>query len=631
MSGPVHLALFRRVLWALRLRGPAAGDPNAETLHLLVLLVLVPVTFHIGLAEIRDPHKLLISLIGIPMFLSPAMTLVLLRRNAVRAAGVVYLTGMWVAFTAILALNGGIHHVGLAVYIALAVSAAWLFGYVAALWMAGVSLAATLVMAILETKGIGPRHPLPGTAFGVWLLVAESTLMGVVPVSLVLSSLRRALAQSRKAAAELKAHQEHLEELVQLRTTELVEARDQAQAGSQAKSAFLATVSHELRSPLNTILLLSDPAWRDTYNLDEFREDREVIQRSAEHLLHLIDDVLDSARIDAGRVKVENASFDLQQLIYEITDLLRTRAEQKSLDFAMEKSAGLPRFISADAAKLRHILINLLDNAIKYTDHGRVMLRVDSSVPDATGRLLLTFAIADTGVGIAFQDQTKIFQPFSRVGNVAAYKGTGLGLSISRQYVDLMGGSVRLESVLGEGSRFFVDVPVDQVAESEMVPAQSKTFRVLGLAPGQPEFRVLIVEDRTEDRSILRRILEEAGFRVQSVETGEFSLEVFTAWQPHFIWMDRRLPAMDGLEATKRIRAMDGGSDVKIVGMSASVFASEREEMLAAGLDDFVRKPYLQREIFDCMAKQLGVGYRYAESESASVAPHGNWSRAREP
>ncbi len=619
MSGSVRSALFRRVLRALRLRGPAAGDPNAEALHLLVLLVLVPVTLHIGLAEIRDPHKLIITLIGIPMFLSPVMTLVLLRRNAVRAAGVVYLTGMWVAFTAIIALNGGIHHVGLAVYTALAVSAAWLFGYVAALLMAGVSLIATLVMATLETEGIGPWHPLPGTAFGVWMLVVESTLMGVVPVSLVLLSLRRALAQSRRAEAELKAHQEHLEELVQLRTAELVEARDQAQAANQAKSAFLATVSHELRSPLNTILLLSDPDWTVTCNPDESGEDRQVIRQSAEHLLHLIDDVLDSARIDAGRVTVENAPFDLQELIYELTDLLRTRAEQKSLDFVIEKSAGLPRFISADAAKLRHVLINLVDNAIKYTDRGRVMLCVDSSVADANGRLLLIFEIADTGLGISLQDQTQIFKPFSRVGNVAAYKGTGLGLSISRQYVDLMGGRIRLESVLGEGSRFFVDVPVDLVA-AKMVPVKSKTFRVLGLVPGQPEYRVLIVEDRTEDRSIMRRILEEAGFRVRCVETGELSLEVFTAWHPHFIWMDRRLPAMDGLEATRRIRAMNGGSDVKIVGMSASVFAAEREEMLVAGLDDFVRKPYLLREVFDCMAKHLGVVYRYAESESASAS-----------
>jgi signal transduction histidine kinase/ActR/RegA family two-component response regulator len=577
---------------------------------LLLLLLVVP---HIGLAEINNPHKLVITLIGVPMILAPITALVLLRKNAVNAAGVVYLTGMWAAFTSIIVLNGGIHHVALAVYIALAVSAAWLFGYLAALFTAAVCVGATLVMAVLETYVMGPWHYLPGTAFGVWMLVAESTLMGVVPVTLMLSSLRRALAQSQRAEEELKVHQLHLEELVQQRTSELVEARDQAQAASQAKSAFLATVSHELKSPLNTILLLSNPDWIGSHDPGEANQELELIRHSAEHLLHLIDDVLDSARIEAGHVTVENGILDLYELIHEVSDLLRMRAEQKSLDFVVEESAGLSRFISADATKLRHILINLLDNAIKYTDHGKVVMRVDSRVVGSTGQQMLTFEITDTGIGIASQDQSRIFEPFTRLSKMAASRGTGLGLSITRQYLGMMGGNIRLESVLGKGSRFFVDVPVEIAAESENTPARISTFRIVGLTSGQPECRVLIVEDRAEDRSILRRILEQAGFRVQVAETGESGIEMFKVWRPHLIWMDRRLPGMDGVKATRCIRTMDGGCDVKIVGLSASVFVSEREELLAAGLDDFVRKPYLPREILDCMAQHLGVSYNYAE------------------
>jgi signal transduction histidine kinase/CheY-like chemotaxis protein len=422
------------------------------------------------------------------------------------------------------------------------------------------------------------------------------------------------LAYQTVESIEARQQQENLEELVRQRTTELVEARNRALAASGAKSVFLATVSHELRSPLNTILLLSHPDWTESHDLAECTGDLHVIRSSAEHLLHLIDDVLDSARIEAGQVTVENALLDLHELVHEVSDLLRMRAEQKSLDFSVEESAGLPRFIFGDAAKLRHALINLLDNAIKYSDDGRVALRVDSHGVDSSGRLMVTFEIADTGVGIALQDQARIFEPFTRLTNVAASRGTGLGLSITRQYVDMMGGRIRLESVLGRGSHFFVDLPVELAPESENIPTRISALRIVGMRSGQPECRVLVVEDRAEDRSILRRILEQAGFRVQVAETGESGIEMFKVWRPHFIWMDRRLPGMDGVKATRCIRGMHGGSDVKIVGLSASVFVSEREEMLAAGLNDFVRKPYLPREILDCMARHLDVYYDYAET-----------------
>jgi signal transduction histidine kinase/ActR/RegA family two-component response regulator len=583
-----------------------------------MLLVLVPITFHIGLAEINNRHKLLITLIGIPMIFSPVTTLILLRKNAVRAAGIVYLTGMWVAFTTIITLNGGIHHVALAVYIALAVSAAWLFGYGAALWVAGVSLSATLAMAILETNGTGPWRPLPGTAFGIWMLVVESTLMGVVPVGLMLSSLRKALAESRQVAEKLKEHHERLEMVVEQRTAELVGARDEAQAASRAKSAFLATVSHELRSPLNTIIMLSDPMCINADVSESAREDLQLIQRSGVHLLHLINDVLDSARIEAGQIVVEKAPLDIHEVIHEIADLMQVRAEEKSLDLVIEEIPAAPRLVQTDGAKLRYILINLMDNAVKYTDHGRVALRSEVLPADSAQGWRLCFEIEDTGIGIASEDKSRIFEPFTRLGNVAARRGTGLGLSITRQYLTALGGSIRLESALGEGSRFFVEVPADLAPEGNFDSVRTGSPRLARLAAGQADCRVLIIDDRPEDRLVLRRLLEESGFHVRTAETGESGIDVFRTWQPRFIWMDRRLPLMDGLAATRRIRALDGGRDVKIVGVSASVFASECEEMLAAGLDDFVRKPYLPNEIFDCMARHLGV--RYSRSDDPPLA-----------
>jgi signal transduction histidine kinase/CheY-like chemotaxis protein len=579
---------------------------------LLSLLVI-----HFGLAEINNPHKLLITVMAVPAVLTPVTSLILLRKNHVRSAGIVYLAGMWIVFTSIIALNGGIHHVALAVYIALAVSAAWLFGYSAALFTAAVSLLATLLMALVETYIVGPRHVLPGTASGVWMLVAESTLMGVIPVSRVLTSLRSALAQSREAEAQLKKYQEHLEELVEQRTTELVEARDQAQAASRAKSAFLATVSHELRSPLNTILLLSDPAYIDSAATEEFRHDLALVHRSGMHLLHLINDVLDSARIEAGRVAVESAPFDLRELIAEVREMMEVRAEEKSLDLVVEEMPGLPHSVQADRAKLRHILVNLLDNAVKYTDRGKVVLRVLVAPAGPGAQLPLRFEVADTGIGIAPADQERIFDPFTRLGNEAARKGTGLGLSITRQYVNMIGGSIRLESAPGEGSRFFVEVPAGLVQEADHDASKASPPRIAGLAPGQPEYRVLIIEDRLEDRLVLRRLLEDAGFRVQAVETGESGVQMFQTWRPQFVWVDRRLPLKDGLETTRSIRALPGGRGVKIAGVSASVFPSEREEMLAAGLDDFVRKPYSPIEIFECMARHLGVQYRWNSSAAA--------------
>ena len=273
--------LLRRALWALRLRGEAANDPTAQTLHVLMILLLFLFAIHDGVAVMRqDARRLVYAVLGVPMILTPLATLVLLAKNRVRVAQVVYIIGIWVAFTGIISLNGGIHHVALAVYIALAVSAAWLFGYGAALWTAGVSVAAMALMATLETAHVGSWwHYLPGTAFGVWFLAIESTLMGVIPVSLVLRQLRNALAESQAAEAELKLHQQQLEQLVEQRTAELVEARDQAQAANQAKSVFLANMSHELRTPLNAILGFSTLVRSDPELPQRHRKDLDMVTK----------------------------------------------------------------------------------------------------------------------------------------------------------------------------------------------------------------------------------------------------------------------------------------------------------------------------------------------------------------
>jgi signal transduction histidine kinase len=474
-----------RVRETLRLGGPQANDTTARVLHALLLaLVCWRILWFPVILPFARKKPEAAAIFG-AMLLVLLVALWLLRRGSLMAASWVFLCGNWVLNTFLITLSKGIRSHALVFYLVLPISAAWLLGFRAALLTAGVCAVSSLTFALLQQIGI----QLPGTfasaaPVAYWSEVLVAMIITTVPVSRILQLLQEALARSRTAELTLQEYQEGLEELIRQRTRELEEARDQAQAASRAKSAFLATVSHELRSPLNTILLLSDPGYIHAGTSDACRQDLDVIQRSGKHLLHVINDVLDSARVEAGHVIVEAATVDLCELVREVRDLMQVRAEKKSLDLCVEEMPGCPRFIHADESKLRHILINLLDNAIKYTERGKVTLREAAGPADSANGLRLRFEVVDTGVGIAPQDQARVFEPFVRAGNVAAREGTGLGLSITRQYVDAMGGSIRLESVPGEGSHFFVELPVDLGTECEAVPAKGKQSGLARVALG---------------------------------------------------------------------------------------------------------------------------------------------------
>ena len=420
----------------------------------------------------------------------------------------------------------------------------------------------------------------------------------------------------KRAEEELAHHREHLETEVQQRTAELVLARDAAEAANKAKSAFLANMSHELRTPLNAILGFSTLLRKDEQLSEGQRRNLDIINRSGEHLLTLINDVLEMAKIEAGRIKLEEAQFDLGDMVRDITDMMSIRASEKGLRLLIDQSSSFPRFILGDEARLRQILINLVGNAVKFTAEGGVTLRLGTRQNTIAH---LRIEVEDTGPGIPAEDQQRIFEPFVQLGEHGVNKGTGLGLTITRQFVHLMGGSLTLESTPGKGSIFCVELPLKVAAPAEITKVMEPAHGdVISLLPGQQPYRILIVEDQEENQLLLARLMEIIGLPVKIAANGLEGIELFKSWQPQLIWMDRRMPLMDGLEATKAIRQLHGGKDVKIVAVTASAFVEQRAEMLEAGMDDFVRKPYRMNEIYECLAKQLGLKYSYESAVSQS-------------
>ncbi|MRR51586.1 MAG: PAS domain S-box protein [Rhodocyclaceae bacterium] len=424
------------------------------------------------------------------------------------------------------------------------------------------------------------------------------------------------ITERKQAEEELRRHRQRLEEEVALRTQELSQARDQAEAANRMKSIFLSNMSHELRTPLNAILGFAQIMERDDRIPEDERHNLATINRSGRHLLALINDVLEISRIEAGRLTLQPTAFDLPDMIASLRELLEPRARTKGLELRFTLPPDLPHYVFADAGKLRQVLLNLLSNAIKYTETGEIGLSVaaDTTLASST----LRFVVRDTGVGIADKDKENIFHPFFQTDYGSALgEGTGLGLTISREYAQLMGGELRVESELYRGSAFTLLVPL-QTAEDAM-PTHPAHGPVVGLAAGQPTYRVLVVEDDAASQYLLKELLTQAGFQVLAAGNGEEALHVFQSWRPDFIWMDMRMPVMDGYEATRRIRALPGGREVKIAALTASAFREDRGEILAAGCDDVLSKPLDEEQLFAAMERLLGLRYRYAEAPASAV------------
>ncbi len=413
------------------------------------------------------------------------------------------------------------------------------------------------------------------------------------------------------------------EEKLQLAWAQAEKAQQEAEQANHAKSRFLANMSHELRTPLNAILGYTQLLQRDDQLTPPQQDGINVMHRNAEYLLSLINDMLDLSKIEVGGMGLQPSPFNLHILLNELAELFHGRALNKGIRFFFEMPPWLPEYVNADEKRLRQILINLLGNAIKFTQQGWVRLRVVCQASNTDRQCeVFRFQIEDTGVGIANQDLEQIFLPFQQADNQPpAAEGTGLGLAIVHKLVSLMNGQLKVSSSPNKGSTFWLNLKLPVVAHPHTLPHRTRTVIGYKHDAQQAPLRILITDDRLENRQILHCMLRKLGFELRDACHGQEAIDIASTWQPALILMDNIMPVMDGLTAVKQLRQLPALKHTKIIMVSASAFAQDQHNSLSAGCNDFISKPVQLEVLLDAIKTLLQLEWVYRTENNALVAP----------
>jgi PAS domain S-box-containing protein len=454
----------------------------------------------------------------------------------------------------------------------------------------------------------------------------NGTILGLVGVALDVT-------ERKQAEEEIRKYRDHLAELVDERTAELTIAKEQSEAANRAKNTFLTSISHELRTPLNAILGYAQILQRRPLDPDIIAN-LHTVQQSGKHLLTLINDILDVVEIEAGKIELLPAIIHLPSFLEHIASIIHAQATTKNLTFTFEATDTLPTWVKADETRLRQVLLNLLDNAVKFTEQGEVVLSVGAGeygrdAPPHPHNYTLRFSLRDTGIGIPPDQLERVFQPFEQAEDVTQWaKGAGLGLPISRQLIRLMGGELHVESKEGQGSCFWFEV-----ALPEMEVAAEDTQFMGGIITGYkgPRRVVLVADDVLSNRALLIDLLQPLGFDVVEAADGEQAIHLAQELRPDLILMDRWMPVLDGFEATQQIRQIPALKDIPIIAISASVSAEDRVQSQEAGIDAFLPKPVNCPSLAALLEKHLGLEWEYeTEDEGGRVQAYPEQSRRDE-